>query len=68
MRRTRVLLVLPVLVAGLSGCLSQPESANDNPNPRSEEIPSIPPPIPRTAEPVPSAPLTVDPPGPTRSP
>ena len=64
MRRTAPLLVLPALVLALSGC--QVEEANDNPIPPS--VPSPPPGVVRTPEPVETAPLVVDPPGATRSP
>ena len=48
MRRTRLLalpLVAAALTGGLTGCLSQPEPANDNPGTRLEDQPSQPPPI-----------------------
>lgn len=68
MRRRPLALALPVLVLALTGCLSQPEAANDNPIQRSNHAPSLPPPLPRTPEPVAEAPLVVEAPGPTRSP
>ena len=64
MRRTAPLLVLPALVLALSGC--QVGEANDTP--LRPTVPSPPPDVVRTPEPVESAPLVVDPPGPTRSP
>lgn len=67
MRRTTPLLVLPALVLALSGCLNQLEEANDTPTPDGR-VPSPPPGVVRTPAPVETAPLTVDPPGPTRSP
>ena len=65
MRLRRPLLLLPAVVLALSGCLSQPEEANNN---GPQEQPTRPADVVRTPETVPTAPLTVDPPGPTRSP
>ena len=65
MRRARRALLVPVLALALSGCLSQPEVANDN---GPQEQPTRPPDVERTPEVVETAPLTVDPPGATRSP
>ena len=66
MRRTRLALAAPALALGLAltGC-AQPEEANDN---GPQEQPTRPAEVPRTPQSDPSAPLTVDPPGPTRSP
>jgi hypothetical protein len=63
-RRSAALLV-PALVLVLSGCLAQDKDANDNPTP---VLPSPPPGVVRTPEPVESAPAVVEAPGPTRSP
>ena len=65
MRRPAALLVLPGVALALTGCLSQPEEANDN---RPPAVPSLPPNIVRTPEPVEDVPLVVEPPGPTRAP
>ena len=64
MRRTALALVLPAVVLSLSGCLTQPEEANDN---GPLEVPSLPA-VERTPVPVETAPLTVEVPGETRSP
>ena len=66
MRRTRLALAAPALALGLAltGC-AQPEEANDN---GPQDQPSRPGEIRRTPQSDPSASLTVDPPGPTRSP
>ena len=65
MRQSRLVLLLPAVALALTGCLSQPEEANDN---GPQEQPQVPPSVFRTPAPVETAPLTVDPPGPTRSP
>lgn len=66
MRRARYALLVPVLALALSGCLSQPEEANDN---APQEQPTRPPDVERTPEVVESPPLTVDQPaGPTSTP
>lgn len=65
MRRSRLVLALPALSLVLTGCLSQPQEANDTPP---FEVPSLPPSVFQTPAPVETAPLTVDPPGPTRTP
>ena len=57
MRRSRTALLLPALALVLSGCLSQPEEANDN---GPQEQPTRPPNVERTPEVVESPPLTVD--------
>lgn len=64
MRRSRLALALPALSLVLTGCLSQPQEANDTPP---FEVPSLPPSRVSTPAPVETAPLTVDPPGPTRT-
>ena len=66
MTRPRLALAAPALALGLvlTGC-AQPEEANDN---GPQEQPSRPGELQRTPQSDPSAPLTVDPPGPTRSP
>jgi protein involved in sex pheromone biosynthesis len=64
--RRRLALLVPALVLSLSACLDQPEEANDN-VPQEQPQPASSPVL-RTPEPVSTAPLTVDPPGPTRSP
>jgi hypothetical protein len=63
-RRTTPVLVVTAVVLALSGC--QVEEANDNTI--TPSVPSPPPGVVRTPEPVESAPLVVDPPGATRSP
>ena len=65
MRHRRLVLLIPALVLALSGCLDQPEEANDN---GPQEQPTTPGEVRRTPQPDPSASLTVDAPGPTRSP
>ncbi len=67
MRHRRLVLLIPALVLALSGCLDQPEEANDN-GPQEQPERPAPTEVLRTPETVPTAPLTVDPPGPTRSP
>ena len=57
MRRARPALLLPALVLALSGCLSQPEEANDN---GPQEQPVRPTDVAREPEVVESAPGTVD--------
>ena len=66
MRRTRLVLAAPALAVALAltGC-AQPEEANDN---GPQEQPTTPGEVRRTPQPDPSASLTVDAPGPTRSP
>jgi starvation-inducible outer membrane lipoprotein len=60
-RRARTALLLPVLALVLTGCLSQPEVANDN---GPQEQPVRPTDVVREPEVVESPPLTVDQPGP----
>lgn len=67
MPRPALVLAVPALVLSLSGCLTQLDEANDTPTP-GDRIPSLPEDVERTPEPVDDAELTVDPPGPTRSP
>jgi len=66
-RRPALVLAVPFLALALSGCLNQVEEANDTPTP-GDRLPSLPADVERTPAPVETAPLTVDPPGPTRSP
>jgi PBP1b-binding outer membrane lipoprotein LpoB len=64
-RRTAVPAAVLAAVLALSGCLTQPEEANDN-GPQPD--PTQPGDVVRTPEPVESAPSTVPLPGPTNSP
>ena len=64
MRRLALTLAVPALALALTGCLDQPEEANDN---GPIEVPSLPA-VERTPVPVETAPLTVEVPGETRSP
>jgi hypothetical protein len=64
-RRPALLLTAPLLALALTGCLDQPEEANDN---GPLEVPSLAPSVFRTPVPVESPPLTVEVPGETRSP
>jgi hypothetical protein len=64
-RRSRLALVLPALLLALSGCGDGNAQANDD---GPEEQPQRPPSVLREPAAVQDAPLTVDPPGPTRSP
>ena len=64
-RRTALPAAVLAAVLALSGCLTQPEEANDN-GPQPD--PTQPGGIVRTPEPVESAPSTVPLPGPTNSP
>ena len=66
MRRTRLALVLPALVLALSACGDGNAQANDD---GPQEQPQRPPSVLREPAPVQEdQQLTVDPPGPTRSP
>ncbi len=60
MRRARAAVLVPVLALVLSGCLSQPEEANDN---GPQEQPVRPTDVVREPVVVESPPLTVDQPG-----
>jgi starvation-inducible outer membrane lipoprotein len=65
-RRARTALLVPVLALALSGCLSQPEEANDN---GPQEQPTRPPDVVREPEVVESPGLTADQPdGPKTNP
>ncbi len=64
-RRTAVPALALAAVLGLSGCLTQPEEANDNGPQRDPDQPGD---VVRTPEPVESAPSTVPLPGPSNSP
>ena len=65
MRTTRLVLVVPALLLTLSGCLNQPKAANED---GPQEQPVRPADVFRTPTGVEGGSLTVDPPGPTRSP
>ena len=61
----RLALLVPAAVLVLSGCLDQPEEANDN---GPQQDPTQPGDVVRTPEPVETAPSTVPLPGPSNSP
>jgi PBP1b-binding outer membrane lipoprotein LpoB len=63
--RQRLALLVPAVVLVLSGCLDQPEEANDN---GPQEQPIAPPSVVREPVPVESAPDAVEQPGPSLSP
>lgn len=64
MRRAQLVLLVPALLLALVGC-RQPGDANDN---APQDQPARPADVVRMPEVVETAPLTVEPPGPTRSP